>query len=170
MCVLSIKVPIRKKSGNLSYAPCIYVYFMQKKARSRQYTAQTIMDTEIMGDIALLANTPTQAESPLHSLEKAAHVIGLHVNADKTDYMCFNQKGDVSTLNVGSLKLEDKFTYLRSSVSLIENDINVQLVKAWSAINSLLNIWKSDLSDKIKCNFSKQFLCQFYYMDAPHGR
>ena len=26
MCVLSIKVPIRKKSGNLSYAPCIYIY------------------------------------------------------------------------------------------------------------------------------------------------
>ena len=24
MCVLSIKVPVRKKSGNLSYAPCIY--------------------------------------------------------------------------------------------------------------------------------------------------
>ena len=26
MCVLSIKVPIRKKSGNLSNAPCIYIY------------------------------------------------------------------------------------------------------------------------------------------------
>ena len=26
MCVLSIKVPIRKKSGNLSYAPRIYIY------------------------------------------------------------------------------------------------------------------------------------------------
>ena len=26
MCVLSIKVPIRKKSGNLSYAPHIYIY------------------------------------------------------------------------------------------------------------------------------------------------
>ena len=25
MCVLSIKVPIRKKSGNLSYAPRIYI-------------------------------------------------------------------------------------------------------------------------------------------------
>ena len=24
MCVLSIKVPIRKKSGNLSYAPCMF--------------------------------------------------------------------------------------------------------------------------------------------------
>ncbi len=26
MCVLSIKVPIRKKSGNLSYAPCKYIF------------------------------------------------------------------------------------------------------------------------------------------------
>ena len=26
MCVLSIKVPIRKKSGDLSYAPHIYIY------------------------------------------------------------------------------------------------------------------------------------------------
>ena len=26
MCVLSIKVPIRKMSENLSYAPCIYIY------------------------------------------------------------------------------------------------------------------------------------------------
>ena len=26
MCVLSIKVPIRKKSGNLSYTPRIYIY------------------------------------------------------------------------------------------------------------------------------------------------
>ena len=26
MCVLSINVPIRKKSGNLSYAPRIYIY------------------------------------------------------------------------------------------------------------------------------------------------
>ena len=33
--------------------------------------------------------------------------IGLHVNADKTEYMCFNQRGDISTLNGGSLKLMD---------------------------------------------------------------
>ena len=26
MCVLSIKVPLRKKSGNLLCAPCIYIY------------------------------------------------------------------------------------------------------------------------------------------------
>ena len=42
--------------------------------------------------IALLADTPTKAESLLHSLERAAHSIGLHVNANKTDFMCFNQR------------------------------------------------------------------------------
>ena len=29
-CVLSIKVPIRKKSGNLSYVPSIYIYIYIK--------------------------------------------------------------------------------------------------------------------------------------------
>ena len=41
-------------------------------------------------DIALLANTPTQAKSLLHNLEQAAGGIGLHMNIDKTEYLCFN--------------------------------------------------------------------------------
>ena len=36
-------------------------------------------------DIALLANTPTQAKSQLHSLVQAAGGIGLHVNTDRTE-------------------------------------------------------------------------------------
>ena len=52
------------------------------------------------------ANTPTQAESLFHSLKLAAGV-----NVDKMKYMCFNQKGDISTLNGGSLKSRNKFTY-----------------------------------------------------------
>ena len=34
-------------------------------------------------------NTPTQTESLPHSLEQAADGIGLHVNVDKTEFMCF---------------------------------------------------------------------------------
>ena len=82
----------------------------------------------------LLANAPTQAETLLYSLERAAAGIGLHVNAHKTEYMCFNQTGDISTLNGSSLKLVDKFTYLGSSVSSTETDINARLAKAWTAI------------------------------------
>ena len=62
------------------------------------YPTQTITDVDYADDIALLANTSTQAESLLHSLELAAAGIGSHVNADKTEYMCFNQKSDIATL------------------------------------------------------------------------
>ena len=71
---------------------------------------------DFTNDIALLANSPTQAESLLHSLEQAAGGIGLHANADKTECMSFNQKGHISTLKGGSLKLVDKSTYLGSSI------------------------------------------------------
>ena len=40
---------------------------------------------------------------------------GLHLNADQTEYMCFNQI-DISILTGDSLKLLDKFNYLESSV------------------------------------------------------
>ena len=101
-------------------------------------------------DMVRLANTPAQAESQLHSLELAAGGIGLHVNTDKTEYMCFNQRGDISILKGGPLKLVDKFTYLRINVSSTDNDINIRLAKPWSAAVRLLVIWKSNLADKIK--------------------
>ena len=72
------------------------------------------MDADNADDIALLANTPIQVESSLHSLERAAGGMGPIVNADKTEYICFNQRGDISTLNRGPLKLVDKFTIFGS--------------------------------------------------------
>ena len=54
------------------------------KERSRRYPAQTIMDADYADDVALLANSSTQAESLLHNLERAAGNIDLHVNADNT--------------------------------------------------------------------------------------
>ena len=55
-----------------------------------------------------------------------------------------------AVVNCSSLKLVDKFTYLGSSVSSTETDINTRLAKAWIAINRLSIIWKSELTDKIK--------------------
>ena len=51
------------------------------------------------------------------------------------------------------LKLVDKFTYLGSSVASTEKDIDTRLTKAWTAINRLSIIWKSDLTDKMKRSF-----------------
>ena len=64
-----------------------------------------------------------------------------------------NQAGDISTLEGTSLKLVDRFTYLGSSVSSTEKDIGTRLTKAWTAIDKLSIIWKSDLTDKMKRSF-----------------
>ena len=123
------------------------------KIKSRRYPAKTITDADFADDIAIQANTPNKAETLLHSLEWAATGIGLHVNAHKTEYMCYNQTGDISTLDGTSLELVDKFTYLGSSVSSTEKDIDTRLTKAWTAIDRLSIIWKSDLTDKMKRSF-----------------
>ena len=81
------------------------------------------------------------------------YICYLQVNAHKTEYMCYNQTGNIATLDGASLKLVDKFTYLGSSVSSTEKDIDTRLTKAWTAIDRLSIVWKSDLTDKMKRSF-----------------
>ena len=108
----------------------------------------------------------SQAKTLLHRLERAENGIGLNFNADNKEYIFFNQRGGISTLNRSSLV--EKFTYLGSNVSLTETDINTRLAKAWTTIDSLLVIWKSDQTDKIKRSFSEQRSCRYCYIDALH--
>ena len=117
------KVKVRSPDGDTDYfdivarvlqgdtlAPYLFIICLD-------YVHRTLIDKirENADDIAILANTPNQAETILYSLERAA--ADLHVNAYKTEQMCFYQAGDISTLEGTSLKLVDKFTYLGSSVS-----------------------------------------------------
>ena len=118
--------------------------------------------------LAFLTNTPARIESLLDNLERTAGGIGLRVNAGMKEYMCFKQRGSISALKCGFLNLVDMFTYLVSSVSSTENDFNMQLAKAWTAIDRLSAIWKSGLTDEIERSFSKQWPCLDCYMDAPN--
>ena len=127
--------------------------FKLTKKRSRRYPTKTITDVDYADDIVILANTPNQVETLLYSLERAAAGIGLYVSAHKTEYMCYNQMGDISTLDRTTLKLVDKFPYLGSSVASTVKDIDMRLTKAWTAISRLSIIWKSDLTDKMKRSF-----------------
>ena len=146
-----------------------YNGFKLAKERRRRYPPQTITDADYADDIAFLANTPSEVETLLHSPERAASGIGLHINAHKMEYKCFNQRADIFTLNGSPLKLVDKFTYLGSSVSATKTDINTRQAKEWRAIVRLSVVWKSELTDKIKLSY-KQPLCRYWYMDAPHWR
>ena len=53
----------------------------------------------------------------------------------------------------GRGSVESVLTTRRSSVSSTEKDIDKRLTMAWTAINRLSIIWKSDLTDKMKRSF-----------------
>ena len=143
--------------------------FKLTKERSRRYSAKTITDADY-ADIALLTNAPAQAETLLHSLERAAAGISLYVNAHKTEYMCFNQRSDISTLNGSSLNLVDKFTYQRSNVASTETDIDTWLAKAWTTIDRYRSYRSQTWPIKWSAVSSKQRSCRYCYMDALDGR
>ena len=123
--------------------PLIYLIkengLILKKAGSRRYPVETITDADYADDLALLA----QAEFLQYSLEQAAGGIGRNMNANKMEYMCFNQE----RANGDPQKLEDNFKYLGSSVSSTKNDVNIHQAKARAAIDRFSIIRMSDLSD-----------------------
>ena len=61
--------------------------FILKKTRSIKHPAETMTDANNIDEVVLLANTPVQAESQLHSMEQAAGDIGLYMNSDKAEFM-----------------------------------------------------------------------------------
>ena len=126
-----------------------------KRAKKRWYSAKTITDADYADDKALLEVTSAQAKTQLYSQERAA--VDLHINADNTAYMCFNLRGDISTLGGGETNW--RVHPLESCVSSKEKDINTRLAKTWTATDRLSVIWNSDLTDKIKLNFSEQRSC-----------
>ena len=90
---------------------------------------EIITDADNVDDVALLVNTPAQAESLLHSLEQTARGIGHFVNSNKTEFMCFNQDGAMSSLNGKPLKFV-QFIYLSRNISSTESDFNICIGKA----------------------------------------
>ena len=93
--------------------------FELTKKRSRRYPAKIITDADY---------ADTYRYWQIHSTKPK------HVNAHKTECMCYNQTGDISTLDGTSLKLVNN---LGSNVSSTEKDINTRLTKARRDIDRL---------------------------------
>ena len=125
------------------------------KKRSRRYPVKTITEADYADDMAILADTPAQAKTLPHS------------NADKTEYMFFNQTGDISTLGGSSLKLVDKFIYLGSSVSSTEKDIDTRLTKAW-IFRAILNKSKKQHPTKLQLYLPLRKLSKLDEPDTQH--
>ena len=78
----------------------------------------------------------------------------MHIVRSQNQVHVFKSKSDISILNGGSLKLEDKFIYLESSVSSTENYINM-----WLAKPGLLSIG-------CRLYGNQTYPIKFYYVDT----
>ena len=61
----------------------------------------------------------------------------------------FNEGGTISLLNDQLLKFVEQFIYLCNNISSSKSDVQINMYKGWTAINSLLTIWKSNLLDNM---------------------
>ena len=106
-------------------------------------------------DLAVLADFVKDATFLLHNTKRTAKEIGLYLNADKTEFLCFNQDASegMKSLTDEKIKQVEDFKYLGSYIASTEHDVNIRLGKAWDALNELDKIWKSNLPDNLKRNF-----------------
>ena len=129
--------------------------FTLAHSRSSRYPTIKITDADYADDIALFADKIEEAETLLHGLEEVSAEIGLYVNAKKTEYMCFNQEGSMKARDGTTLKQVEEFTYLGSNIASTEKDVNIGIGKAWSALDAMKILWKSDLPEHLKREFFK---------------
>ena len=106
-------------------------------AKSRRFDTKKITDADYANDLALQSDNSYNAKKLLHILGKSAAFVGLHVNATKTEYMCYNQDGAIETLNKTPLKKVNDFVYLGSNIASTEKDVLIRIPKVWNALDRL---------------------------------
>ena len=88
--------------------------FTVKRQRTRWYPAETITDADYADDIALLANTPTQADTRYLVCSRQQEAL-ISTWMQTKRITCVLKRGVISTRNGEHLKFIDKFTYLDSN-------------------------------------------------------
>ena len=93
-----INIVIYRQSVSLYHNSPVWLYAQDATSWDRNLPNFTLDLRSYRSAISVFwQNTPIQAES-LHCLEQAADDIGLHVNADKMEYICFNKKKKTSQI------------------------------------------------------------------------
>jgi hypothetical protein len=124
--------------------------------QTRRVPGVTVTDLDFADDLALMSNTIAGAKKLLHDLENAASLVGLSLNAKKTEYMTVNidtPDESISSLNGDNIKHVEDFKYLGSYIADSKRDFNIRKGMAWSACIKLQKIWTSGISDHLKVRF-----------------
>ena len=126
--------------------------FKIERRRSRRIGPQIVSDLDFADDIALLSEEISSAQRFLYNLENEANKVGLHLNNSKTEVMIFNQEYDtpIRTKTGHELKQVTNFKYLGGQMESSDKDWNYRKGMAWSALNKMSKIWKSNISQTMK--------------------
>ena len=116
------------------------------KQLSRKYPAKMLTDADFADDLVILSDKiGNAAKLLLKILETTAASVGLYLNATKTKFIAVNTEGTVTAQNGCDLEQVNNFNYLGSKIISSENDIQMTIGSAWSALN------KSNLEVKFRC-------------------
>ena len=113
-----------------------------------------ITGADYADDLAVQADVLKDATFLQHSIKRTVRETGLYLNADKTEFIYFNQDASegMKSLNSEKIKQVEEFKYLGGYIASTEHDVNIRLGKAWDALNELGKIWKSNPPDDLKRN------------------
>ena len=114
--------------------------FTLGKQLSRRYPGEMLTDTDFADDLALLSDKIGNTENLLNILETAAASVGLYMNATKTKFIAVNTEGTITAQNGCDLEQVNDFNYVGSKIISSENEIQVRIGSAWSALNKLFPI------------------------------
>ena len=118
--------------------------------KPRSHPAEVETDLDFADDIALLSNEISQAQELLNSVLDQCKNTGLLVNSDKTKFIALNSHSGVKLFTDKEIKRVEDFKYLGSFIMSSEKDIKIRKAKAWTALNDMSEIWKSDISHHVK--------------------
>ena len=129
--------------------------FTLQERKSSRYPAVMITHTDFADDIALISDNLEKAHELLDQVESAASQVGLQLNSTKTEFMLYNlREGEICTADRTKLKQVQNFQYILGSwVDQSKQDLNIRKAKAWTALNKLTAILKSNLGRKLKVRF-----------------
>ena len=126
--------------------------FQIRKRMSRRIGAEIITDLDFADDIALITETLQQGQELLSRVESSTARVGLHLNADKTEVMIYNQTTTdiLKSKSNEIIKKVEEFKYLGAWMSASDKDIKIRKAQAWSVCHKLQKIWKSTLNKSLK--------------------
>jgi hypothetical protein len=116
-------------------------------------TQHLLPGTAYADDICLLAHSCADLQDLYRALERSALLLGLKINygAGKTErFVCNDAPGLVTALSGQAVPVVSTYKYLGVYIFSFDQDLRHRKTKAWAALSSMREIWRSNASTPVK--------------------